>query len=108
MIQPNSTNEALVIAGVGLMAVAAVQAALAGATAIYRFVSKRKREKALAAASGASFAPAGASDGTLSVQAVSQNSEVDDKTAAMIMAIVADDLGVPVQNLRFQSIRPLD
>ena len=30
---------------------------------------------------------------------------VDDKTAAMLMAIVADDLGVPLAELKFLSIR---
>ena len=33
---------------------------------------------------------------------------VDDKTAAMIMAIVADQMGEPLNTLRFRSIRPID
>ena len=32
----------------------------------------------------------------------------DDKTAAMIMAIVADQMGEPLNTLRFRSIRPID
>lgn len=32
---------------------------------------------------------------------------VDDKTAAMIMAIVADDSEIPLEELRFISIKPL-
>ena len=33
---------------------------------------------------------------------------VDDKTAAMLMAIVADQMGEPLNTLRFTSIRPID
>ena len=33
---------------------------------------------------------------------------VDDKTAAKIMAIVADQMGGPRNTLRFRSIRPID
>lgn len=31
--------------------------------------------------------------------------DVDEKTAALIMAIVSDDAGIPLSQLRFQSIR---
>ncbi|WP_458863476.1 OadG family transporter subunit [Acidaminobacterium chupaoyuni] len=54
---------------------------------------------------------------TVSVQAVLPQTEsrgecdfyhVDDKTAAMLMAIVADQLGAPLNTLRFKSIKELD
>ena len=34
--------------------------------------------------------------------------DVDDKTAAMLMAIVSDDSGIPLNELRFQSIKKID
>jgi len=33
---------------------------------------------------------------------------VDDRTAAMIMAIVSDDSGIPLNELRFKSIKAID
>lgn len=33
---------------------------------------------------------------------------VDDKTAAMLMAIVSDESGIPLNRLRFKSIKALD
>ncbi len=34
--------------------------------------------------------------------------EVDEKTAAMIMAIVSDESGIPLSELQFKSIKALD
>ncbi|MCX7614886.1 MAG: OadG family protein [Clostridiales bacterium] len=42
------------------------------------------------------------SDGSVILQ------NIDDKSAAMVMAIVSDDTGIPLNELRFRSIKALD
>jgi len=34
--------------------------------------------------------------------------DIDDRTAAMLMAIVSDEAGIPLNELRFKSIKALD
>ena len=63
--------------------------------------AKRKAAKAPAAAPAAPAAPAGApgTAGELKLY------DTDPRDAAMVMAIVADKLGKPLNELRFKSIR---
>lgn len=62
---------------------------------------KKVSEAAPAAVAAPVFSPAGAKDdGVLLI-------DVDDKTAAMIMAIVADSTGIPAERLHFKSIKSL-
>ena len=63
--------------------------------------AKRKAAKAPAAASAAHAAPAAApgTAGELKLY------DTDPRDAAMVMAIVADKLGKPLNELRFKSIR---
>lgn len=63
--------------------------------------AKRKAAKAPAAASAAPAAPAAApgTAGELKLY------DTDPRDAAMVMAIVADKLGKPLNELRFKSIR---
>lgn len=63
--------------------------------------AKRKAAKAPAAAPAAPAAPAAApgSAGELKLY------DTDPRDAAMVMAIVADKLGKPINELRFKSIR---
>ena len=60
-----------------------------------------------AAAPAASAAPAPAKTGPVAPGAAGQIAlnGVDDRDAAMVMAIVADKLGKPVNELRFKSIK---
>ena len=64
---------------------------------------KKPEEKPAVAAAPAAAAPAAAeeefSSGTLKLKGC------DEKTAAMIMAIVADDTGIPLSELVFKSIK---
>ena len=70
---------------------------------------KKKEEPALAAATAASAAPAAApapqakgTAGDLKLY------NTDPKDAAMVMAIVADTLGKPLNELRFKSIKEVE
>ena len=72
------------------------------------------RKKGAAAAPAVSAAPAPASDpnagkvpapGSLGEIAIH---DVEEKDAALIMAIVADKMGVPLNELRFKSIKKVD
>lgn len=68
---------------------------------MWLFEKKDKGEAAPAAPAAASAAPipAPGSAGELALY------DTDERDAAMIMAIVADELGVPVNELRFKYIR---
>ena len=60
-----------------------------------------------AAAKAAAPAPAPAAPAAPAVKAFAPGSDVPDRTAAMLMAIVADKLGKPLNELRFISIREI-
>ena len=71
---------------------------------------KKKPAPAAAAAPAAPAAPAAAPGSTKGVcmgNRVCELYNVDDKTAAMIMAIVADETRIPLGELRFISIKEL-
>ena len=71
---------------------------------------KKKPAPAAAAAPAAPAAPAAAPGSTKGVcmgNRVCELYNVDDKTAAMIMAIVADETKIPLGELRFISIKEL-
>ena len=63
--------------------------------------AKRKAAKAPAAAPAAPAAPAAASGAAGELKLY----DTDPRDAAMVMAIVADKLGKPLNELRFKSIR---
>ena len=71
--------------------------------------AKKKANAAPVAAAPAAAAPAGKPTGVIPVAGVSQGTidlvNVDEKTAAIIMAIVSDTTGVPLERLDFTSIR---
>ena len=72
--------------------------------------SKSKKAEAPAAAATASGAPAAAADAPAAPTAPGSAGgvklyDVEPKTAAMIMAIVADKMGKPLNELRFISIK---
>ena len=71
---------------------------------------KKKPAPAAAAAPAAPAAPAAAPGSTKGVcmgNRVCELYNVDDKTAAMVMAIVADETKIPLNELRFISIKEL-
>ena len=67
------------------------------------------KKKAVPAAAPAASAPAGKPTGVIPVAGVSQGTidlvNVDEKTAAIIMAIVSDKSGIPLNRLSFKSIK---
>lgn len=79
-------------------------------TAFGKIMSGKKKQAAQPAAASASApaAPAAASDiGMRDGSRVCDLHGVDDKTAAMIMAIVAEQTGIPLNELRFISIKEM-
>jgi len=57
-------------------------------------------------AAGVTAAPAMAQPGTIFAGNI-KLTEVDERSAAMIMAIVSDESGIPLSELRFKSIKKL-
>jgi len=57
-------------------------------------------------AAGVTTAPAMAQPGTIFAGNI-KLTEVDERSAAMIMAIVSDESGIPLSELRFKSIKKL-
>lgn len=115
-----SVGEALVTAGLGIVVVMAVLALLAVIIAIMSKIVARisQEDNAPAKAEPAAPAPAPKPQEPPKPQGkpipVTQSrgecdlTTVDDKDAAMIMAIVADQMNEPLNTLRFISIRPID
>ncbi len=67
--------------------------------------SKKEPEKAPAAAPAAAPAVAAAASEEVFSSGSLKLKNCDEKTAAMIMAIVADDTGIPLNELVFKSIK---
>ena len=72
--------------------------------AIAKIGSKEEPAKAPAAPAAAPAAPAASSEEVFSSGSLKLKN-CDEKTAAMIMAIVADDSGIPLEELVFKSIK---
>lgn len=118
-----SVGEALAVAGLGIVVVMVVLALLAGIIMIMSRIITRMTKEPAAQAPVAPAAPAPAPVQAAAPQAAKPQGKpipatqsrgecdlvaVDEQTAAMIMAIVADQLGEPLNTLRFQSIRRID
>lgn len=111
-----TVSESLVTAVLGIAVVMAVLALLAGIITVMSKVVSRmaKEEQAPAPAAAPVQAPAAPAkpQGKPIPETQSRGqcdlTTVDDKTAAMLMAIVADQMGEPLNTLRFISIRPID
>ena len=73
--------------------------------AITKAGSKKEPEKAPAAAPAAAPAVAAAASEEVFSSGSLKLKNCDEKTAAMIMAIVADDTGIPLNELVFKSIK---
>ena len=108
--QQMGTSEMLMNAGIvilvvfGVLFIMYVLISLAGKilAAATKDSGKTEAKPAVAAAAAAPAAPAAEeefSSGTLKLKGC------DEKTAAMIMAIVADDTGIPLSELVFKSIK---
>ena len=103
-----SVGEALVTAGLGIAVVMAVLALLAVIIAVMSKIVARISQKDNAPAKAEPAAPAPAPKPQEPPKPQGNLTTVDDKDAAMIMAIVADQMGEPLNTLRFISIRPID
>ena len=114
-----TVGESLVTAVLGIAVVMAVLALLAGIiTVMSKVVSRMAQEEQAPAPAEkpAPAAPAQAAPAKPQGKPIPQTQSrgqcdlttVDDKTAAMLMAIVADQMGEPLNTLRFTSIRPSD
>ena len=87
---------------------------LMGVIALFgKIMAQKKKPAPAAAAAAAPAAPAapapapGSTKGVCMGNRVCELYNVDDKTAAMIMAIVADETKIPLNELRFISIKEL-
>ena len=69
---------------------------------------KKKAEPALAAAAPAPAAPAAKAPEAKGTAGDVKLYDTDPKDAAMVMAIVADTLGKPLNELRFKSIKEVE
>ena len=84
---------------------------LMGVIAVFGRIMAQKKPAPAPAAAAAAPAPAapapGSTKGVCMGNRVCELYNVDDKTAAMIMAIVADETKIPLNELRFISIKEL-
>ena len=98
----------------GILAVIAIIALLAAVVVLIAKICKVVDHVAVSPSAPAPVYTAQASTPLYSSASASSYSDairlinVDDKTAAMIMAIVSDEIKVPVDKLRFRSIRCID
>lgn len=108
-----SIVDALIVSAVGILIVFAVLAILMGIIMLMGLIMDKspalaakmpwlKRKKKAAEEAPADAEPAPGSCGELVLV------KTEDRDAAMIMAIVADTLGVPLNTLRFKSIKRLE
>ena len=112
-----TAGESLVTAALGIAVVMAVLALLAGIiTVMSKVVSRMAQEEQSPAPAAPAPAPVQAAPAKPQGKPIPETQSrgqcdlttVDDKTAAMLMAIVADQMGEPLNTLRFTSIRPID
>ena len=106
--------EALMTSLVGIVTVICILAIIAVliilVSKVIRTVENAaSKKKAAPAAATAPSAPVGKPTGVIPVAGVSQGTidlvNVDEKTAAIIMAIVSDKSGIPLNRLSFKSIK---
>ena len=109
-----SIVDALIVSAVGILIVFAVLAILMGIIMLMGLIMDKspalaakmpwlkRKKKAAEEAAPAGAEPAPGSCGELVLV------KTEDRDAAMIMAIVADTLGVPLNTLRFKSIKRLE
>ena len=98
--------QGLKFSAVGMLTVLAVLAVIALFTLLLSRILKDKKTapKAPAPAPGAPSAPAPQPETPEGVTVY----DVDDETAAVLMAIVSDRSGIPLERLKFKSIRPVE
>ena len=112
---PMSVPQALLVAAVGIAVVLAELALLAlfitVLSKIFKAVLKNKKEQPAETPAVAAAAPS-APQGTPLPENQSEGSvdliNVDEPTAACIMAIVSNESGIPLNRLRFRSIKLLE
>lgn len=110
-----SVLQSLVVAGTGMVVVFAELILLAVIimllSKIIRALTKNKsKAQPIIAAAAAAVSPAATMAPLPDTQSAGRLDlhDVDDKTAAMLMAIVSHEAGIPLNELRFLSIRALD
>lgn len=101
-------NDALLYS---LLGIAVVFTALVSLIIIIKvmtvFTYKKKAEPAPAAVAEAPAAPAVEPEYAPGTAGELKLYDTDERDAAMVMAIVADEMGVPLNELRFKSIREI-
>ena len=97
--------QGLKFSAVGMLTVLAVLAVIALFTLLLSRVLGEKKKPA--PAENAPSAPQAPVSGPEKADGVTVY-DVDDETAAVLMAIVSDRSGVPLERLRFKSIKPLE
>lgn len=98
-------SEVLIIAVLGMSIVFVVLLVLMGMIKLISLIVKEKKSSAPATAAPAVVAEAPTAPGSCGEIKLF---DVPDKTAAMLMAIVADKLGEPLNTLRFISIKEVE
>lgn len=115
-IEPISISDALIMSLIGMLIVFVVLIVLMAVIKLLTALVEPKKKSALPSAGPVqplvSRVSAQASAAIGKVPAIGSLGEcalhsVDDKTAALLMAIVADDLKAPLNELRFISIREI-
>ncbi|MGN1073681.1 MAG: OadG family transporter subunit [Eubacteriales bacterium] len=115
-IETLSTGEVFLYSLVGLVVVIASLAVLACmimliSKLVARFASGKAPEAPAPAAASKPAAPAASAAAKPAVMATAGElvlRDVDDQTAALLMAIVADQTKIPLNELRFKSIKCLN
>jgi len=98
-------SEVLIIAVLGMSIVFVVLLVLMGMIKLISLIVKEKKSSAPVTAAPAVVAEAPTAPGSCGEIKLF---DVPDKTAAMLMAIVADKLGEPLNTLRFISIKEVE
>lgn len=114
------TSDVLMVCVVGIVVVivelALIAFCITGVSKAINGLTKATKKKMKAAESVAQIgaapaavsAPAQASPVTVAVKKDPELIDVDEKTAAIIMAIVSDESGIPLERLAFKSIKKID
>ena len=112
-IETLSTGEVFLYSLVGLVVVIASLAVLACmimliSKLVARFASEKAPEAPAPAAASKPAAPAASKPAVMATAGDLVLRDVDDQTAALLMSIVADQTKIPLNELRFKSIKCLN
>lgn len=105
-------SKALLVALVGFCTVVIILAVIAlfikFIAYIFSFITKKKVASAPAPAAPVKHAPAVNAPAAAAMRGQVKLIDVDEPTAAVIMALVSHNSGIPLEKLDFKSIKPLE